>query len=106
MYKLSEKKIELLALLQNYYVGAENYITSKEIEKRLQIQSRDVRKIVNSLRQAGEPIGSNIDGYFYAQNIEEVEQTISAMLGRIKKVIVATDGLVASQRKFRTEESK
>ena len=107
MYHKTGKRAELLSLLKNGYVGAENYITSAEIEKALSINDRTVRNIINKLRTEGQPIGSNTDGYFYAQNVEEIEQTISCLLGRIKKVITATDGLVTSQRKFRiTEESK
>ena len=107
MNKTIGKKVELLDLLKNNYVGAENFITSTEIEKALSINDRTVRNIINRLRSEGQPIGSNTDGYFYAQNAAEIDQTISNLLGRIKKVITATDGLVTSQRKFRiTEESK
>ncbi len=106
MYKITEKRKALLELLKNKHIGAENYITSAEIEEKLEIKGATVRQIINSLRSAGQPIGSNTDGYFFAQNVEEVEQTISGLLGRIKKVITATDGLVTSQKQFRTEESK
>lgn len=101
MTKYQEQKLNLLLVLSRAYLGAENYISNKELEKILNTDGRVIRKIVNALRCEGYPIGSNTDGYFYAQNVEEVEQTISQLLKRIKNVINATEGLVISQKAFR-----
>lgn len=96
--------IQVLRLLERYHVGAENAITSREIGRIFNLSARKVRSIISDLRTLGQPIGSSNDGYFYAETVDEVEQTISDLLGRIKKVINATDGLVTSQKLFREDE--
>ena len=54
----------------------------------------EIRRIVNSLRSKGEPICSNYDGYFYADNQHEISATIAQLTSRIQKIAKARDGLV------------
>ena len=49
---------------------------------------------INSLRSKGEPICSNYDGYFYADNQHEISATIAQLTSRIQKIAKARDGLV------------
>lgn len=52
-----------------------------------------VRKYVNSLRQHGHPICSNIDGYFWAEDISDIQKTILDLEGRVSSINKAIKGL-------------
>lgn len=68
-------------------------VTSKEIERFLNISGEDVRFIVNSLRKKGYPIGSSREGYFICRTAEELEGTIEHLKGRVRGIKRAINGL-------------
>lgn len=62
------------------------------------ISDADMRKIINRRRAAGDPIGSNGDGYYYAVNRRELEKTIAGLKHRIKSIQDAIKGLESCYR--------
>jgi hypothetical protein len=63
----------------------------------LKLEGSDVRAIVNYLRQSGEPIGSNAEGYFYALTRAELDSTVQHLSERIAAISKALHGMT---RKF------
>ena len=76
--------------LSKYY----NPVSSKTLEAVFHVKGSEIRRIVNSLRSKGEPICSDYDGYFYADNQHEINATIAQLTSRIQKIAKARDGLV------------
>ncbi len=58
------------------------------------MKGTEIRRIVNSLRCKGEPICSDLDGYYYADNQLEINATIAQLSSRIQKIAQARDGLL------------
>lgn len=73
--------------------GAESRITSCEICSLTGIKGSEVRRIVNRLRERGEPIASDGEGYFIAKTYEELEHTLRQLDSRINAIKRARDGL-------------
>ena len=98
---------DILYYLREKHTGAENYVTSKVIENAFGINCTTLRQIINKLRRNGQPVCSNVNGYFYAKNRNEINNTLSQLLGRSKKINEAAQGLVLSHQIFHdgTEDS-
>jgi len=91
---------DVLIYLRSQHIGAENAVSSKYIEYFFDISGVEVRQIVNKLRCDGQPVCSNVNGYFYAKNSNEINNTIQQLLGRTKKIADAVQGLVLSHQVF------
>lgn len=61
--------------LSKYYRGSNNPASSKTLEAVFHVKGSEIRRIVNSLRSKGEPICSDYDGYFYADNQHEINES-------------------------------
>lgn len=57
-------------------VSIKNPVKSKVIERKIGLKGVEVRGLVNYLRKKGFPIGSSSKGYWYANNKEEIVDTI------------------------------
>lgn len=69
-------------------------ITGKHIENELGFKSDyEVRKAVNALRSAGNPICSNSNGYWLSDKPEEVMETIHNLEHRKESIAKACGGL-------------
>ncbi|MDY5269031.1 MAG: hypothetical protein SPH05_02930 [Streptococcus sp.] len=90
-FNIEEAFCEYLA---KYYRGSNNPVSSKTLEAVFHVKGSEIRRIVNSLRSKGEPICSDYDGYFYADNQHEINATIAQLTSRIQKIAKARDGLV------------
>jgi len=91
---------DVLAYLRNYHTGAEHFAPSEKIERVFGIGGVSVRQIINKLRCNGQPVCSDANGYFYAKNGNEINNTISQLLGRTRKINEAARGLVLSHQVF------
>ena len=96
MDKAKKLNIEeaLCEYLAKNFRGANNPVSSKTLEAVFHVKGSEIRRIVNSLRSKGEPICSDYDGYFYADNQHEINATIAQLTSRIQKIAKARDGLV------------
>ena len=70
----------LLDYLKEFCLGKDNAEFSKELEERFRISGRDLRRVISSLREQGEPICSDFHhGYFYAKDPEEIKKTVKGL---------------------------
>ena len=86
--------------LREKHTGAENFVTSRVIENAFGMNGATLRQIINKLRCNGQPVCSDVNGYFYAKNRNEINNTLSQLLGRTKKINEAAAGLVLSHQIF------
>jgi len=93
-------KEQLAEYLHRYHHGAENAVTSKELEHTFCVSGKELRDIVNSLRREGIPIASDQSGYFYARTEAEVRLTIRHMRSRVSGIRAAIGGLRHSLTAF------
>ena len=91
---------DILSFLRDKHTGAENFTPSADIERIFGIGGAAVREIVNKLRCKGQPVCSDANGYYYAKNTNEINNTISQLLGRTRKINEAARGLVLSHQVF------
>jgi len=69
-------------------------VSSKTLEEYFGIGGKSLRTIVSFARcEDGFPIGSNNDGYFWAKNIDEINDTINHMEERAFKIQKAANSL-------------
>ncbi|MGI6748493.1 MAG: hypothetical protein ACOX4V_09680 [Anaerovoracaceae bacterium] len=93
-------KEQLAEYLHRYHHGAENAVTSKELEHTFCVSGKELRDIVNSLRREGIPIASDQSGYFYARTEAEIRLTIRHMRSRVSGIRAAIGGLRHSLTAF------
>ena len=91
---------DVLSYLRDKHTGARNFVTSAVIESIFGISGVTLRQIVNKLRCDGQPVCSDVNGYFYAENRGEINNTVTQLLGRTKKISDAAQGLVLSHQIF------
>ena len=71
------KANEMLSLLKRYHWGLQRAIPLKALAQSLGISEREVRRLKNYLViEQRQPIGSTNDGYFYAENPEELKRFV------------------------------
>jgi biotin operon repressor len=91
---------DILFYLRDKHIGAENYATSAVIESVFGIGGPALRQIINKLRCDGQPVCSDVNGYYYAKNRNEINNTVTQLLSRTKKINDAAQGLVLSHQIF------
>lgn len=97
---------DFLTHIKEYHQGKEKAVSSAYLQKKFSISSRTVRKIVNQLRNDGNPICSDENGYYYATDKDEVLNSVYQMNSRIKEIAKAKNGLVKSLGKFPDESGQ
>lgn len=97
---------DFLTYIKKYHQGREKAVSSAYLQKKFSISSRTVRKIVNQLRNDGNPICSDENGYYYAIDKDEVLNSVYQMNSRIKEIAKAKNGLVKSLGKFPDESGQ
>jgi hypothetical protein len=92
-----QNKIDSLCdFLKKNHTGRENAALSKTLEAFFDLNGREVRKCVNTLRGGGFPVCSDMVGYYYAASQDEVNETIAQLNSRITKISNARNGLLAA----------
>lgn len=88
------EKDALLEYLKDYHVGEENAITDRDLKRAIGIGGQALRERVNSLRRKGAAVCSSKKGYFYAENAQEIVETINHLEGRsysLKRAILGLE---------------
>ncbi len=62
--------------LKKNHIGKDNAVHSRELQHLFCIQGSTLRRYVSLLRQAGYPICSDQNGYYYAENQKEINDTV------------------------------
>jgi len=91
---------DILFYLREKHIGAGNAVPSKIIENVFGINGATLRQIINKLRCDAQPVCSDVNGYYYAKNRNEINNTLSQLLGRTRKINEAAQGLVLSHQIF------
>lgn len=91
---------KFLNYIKEYHTGKEKAVSSASLQNRFSISSRTVRKLVNQLRNDGNPICSGDNGYYYAADREELISSIRQMTSRIKEISKARRGLIKALDHF------
>lgn len=71
-----ENPIAICDYLKKNHVGKENAVHSKELQNVFAIHGSTLRRNISLLRQAGYPICSDINGYYYAEKQKEINDTV------------------------------
>ena len=90
--------------LRQSHFGAQNAVTSRELELAFDIRGKELRDVINTLRRSGIPIASSGSGYFYAATAQEVHATIAHMTHRISGIAAAIRGLTQALEQFNTAQ--
>lgn len=89
---LSEEELQIAQSVMKglkKYVGKPNAIAGSKIcsgfnkNTKFKLQGVRLRKIINHLRNQGEPICSSSVGYYYPANKQELQDTITSIAQRI-----------------------
>jgi len=91
---------DFLIYMKEYHTGISNAVPSAYLQGRFRISSRTVRKLVNQLRNDGNPICSGDNGYYYAADRKELLASIGQMTSRIREIAKAKRGLVKALEHF------
>ena len=91
---------DFLFYMKEYHTGISKAVPSAYLQGRFCISSRTVRKLVNQLRNDGNPICSGENGYYYAADRKELLASIGQMTSRIREIAKAKRGLVKSLEHF------
>lgn len=85
----------LINYLKEYCFGKDRAITFRRLALKLDINSRELRRIVSDIVVNGiAPIGSNSkDGYFYISNEDEYGWAREELFSRIRKLSKRCKGL-------------
>src|SRR5690625_2838580 len=102
MIELTSEEEILLETLKEYHIGKLEAITSKNL--RHIGTPRDIRSMVNNLRVLGYPICSGQNGYYYAKDSSELEQTMNFLKGYLDNIKRAHDGIRDTYYMMKAEE--
>ncbi len=91
---MTEIKEKIHHFLKTYHTGKERAIHSKELEDRFFLSGRSLRRVIGSLRRDGIAICSNENGYFYAGNQNEINDTIGRLTELAVKISNSRNGLM------------
>ena len=91
---------DFLVYIKEHHRGKEKAVSSAYLQSRFSISSRTVRKLVNQLRNDGNPICSDENGYYYATDQKELFNSIHQMTSRIKEITKVKNGLVKALKHF------
>lgn len=86
----------LYAYLRCFHSGRENAACNKELRQALDCDERTVRRYIHRLREEGHPICSGQDGYYYADSVEDINETIARLDCMQKKLADARNSLSCS----------
>mgnify|MGYP000004684489 CR=1 FL=1 len=89
-----DKKKAICEYLRKNHIGKENAIHSKELEKLFLLDGRNIRRKISALRQDGFPICSDETGYYYADNLKEINTTVCRLSELVSKVSNDRTGLL------------
>lgn len=95
---MTELQQSTLKVIEAHSKGDE--ITGKEVAMKIGLRPRDtgkegadMRSVIHALRVKGYLICANTKGYFYATDINEAQETIESLEGRVKKQYEAIYGM-------------
>lgn len=89
-----DKRTAICEYLKKHHTGKEKAVLSRELERLFCIDGRNLRRKISSLRKDGVPICSDGTGYYYADNQQEINQTVCRMNELVTTISNARTGLL------------
>ena len=89
-----DKCTAICAYLKKYHTGKERAVYSRELQRLFSLDGRNLRRKINRLRQEGYPICSDENGYYYAENQQEVNDTVCRLNQQITMISNARTGML------------
>ena len=83
----------LYRYLKQNNTGKKNAALSSELEAVFLCKGTKIRKYINELRTRKIPVCSSSFGYYYSENPQDIDETITHLDSRIKKIDLARSGL-------------
>lgn len=95
----------ILKLLKDNHTTEETAIKSSEITYLTGYKGIEIRNRINRLRVSGEPICSSNKGYYYSNNLDDVNRTINNLNSRVSSINEAIEGLYIVMDKLEKERA-
>ena len=89
-----DKRTAICEYLKKHHTGKEKAVLSRVLERLFCIDGRNLRRKISALRKDGVPICSDETGYYYADNQQEINQTVCRMNELVTTISNARTGLL------------
>lgn len=83
----------LVQYIQENAIGRRNKVTARKLRGFGYGDGREIRKAVHRLRLLGYPICSNTQGYWWAEDLDELKETINFLDGMITNMTEVSKAL-------------
>jgi hypothetical protein len=84
---------DVVEYLKHYHTEESNTVKSRELRTLFNLTDKQVRNVVSSLRQEGEPICSSSYGYWYSNDPEDIRKTLKRLEGQVHNMDIAISSL-------------
>ena len=84
---------DLVEYLKEYHTTEQGAINSRELRCLFNLSDRELRIVVNRLRQEGNAICSSSSGYWYSEDPSDIMITLSRLEGQVKHMNLVIQGL-------------
>lgn len=91
--KFLQKADEVSEYLRNERNSESKAIKSGVLCELFNLHKEEIRSVVNYLRSKGVPVCSSCTGYWYSEDIRDIDKTLSHLEGRVKGINRAIKGL-------------
>ena len=86
---MTKVELELIRLLENHAYGIDNAVSAEDLAMALELSTRDLRLLKRHMVLIHhKPIGSTVQGYFWASNDHELMKMVRSYESRIMKYSV------------------
>ena len=88
-----DKGKDLIDYLQECHFEESKAVSARELSTLFNVTQRGIRLLVTELRKEGYPVCSSNSGYWYSEDPEDINKTVSRMEAQIEKMAQAVAGL-------------
>jgi len=97
---------DILEYLKEYHNSETKAIKGRGLCELFNLHSKQVRNLVNGLRQDGAPICSSNSGYWYSEDIQDIDNTIKRLADQVKNMSLAIKGLYKAKEDMTDEKEE
>ena len=84
---------DIVEYLKAYHKDEATAIKGRDLRVLFNLTDRELRLVISSLRQNGEAVCSSTWGYWYSENPEDIQITLSRLEGQVKNMNLTIKGL-------------
>ena len=89
---------QMLEYLKEYHNTESNAIKNRDLRLLFNLKDRQVRLIVNQLRQDGKPICSSSTGYWYSTDPADINKTLHRIEAQAENMLISIKGLQKAKK--------